>query len=199
MRNPGRRAGSEYLRLDLFVVTEVTNINTFGYAQIHTVCPPPSDLYGPDTWRTPVRRHGGHIETMHRSFQRRESMPWQEVSVVQSRIEFVALAQEGGNIRQLCRRFGISPSTAYKWLGRHRQGDDLSDRSRRPKHSPWRCAAGIEQAVLGRSAGRSTCLQRLAQPVQPRTPAPGPGPGCASAPLPRQLGGILRAARRARL
>lgn len=75
-------------------------------------------------------------------------MPWQEVSVMQSRMEFVALAQEGVNIRQLCRRFGISPSTGYKWLDRHRQGDDLSDRSRRPKHSPGRTDAGVEQAVL---------------------------------------------------
>lgn len=75
-------------------------------------------------------------------------MPWQEVSTVQSRIEFVALAEQGGNIRQLCRRFGISPTTAYKWLGRHRTGADLADRSRRPVHSPQRVEASTEQAVL---------------------------------------------------
>lgn len=75
-------------------------------------------------------------------------MPWQEVSVMQSRMEFVHLAQQGGNIRQLCRRFGISPSTAYKWLGRWRQGQALNERSRRPEHSPRRSDAGIEQAVL---------------------------------------------------
>jgi transposase InsO family protein len=75
-------------------------------------------------------------------------MPWQEVSTVQSRTEFVALAEHGGNIRQLCRRFGISPTTAYKWLDRHRAGADLADRSRRPMHSPQRVEASIEQAVL---------------------------------------------------
>ncbi|HET7633311.1 MAG TPA: helix-turn-helix domain-containing protein, partial [Burkholderiales bacterium] len=43
-------------------------------------------------------------------------MPWQEVSTMQLRTEFVVLAEQGGYIRQLCRRFGISPTTAYKWL-----------------------------------------------------------------------------------
>ncbi|WP_281891948.1 helix-turn-helix domain-containing protein, partial [Pseudomonas atacamensis] len=44
-------------------------------------------------------------------------MSWQEVSTVQLRSEFVLLArQEGANVRQLCRRYNISPSTAYKWL-----------------------------------------------------------------------------------
>ena len=36
-------------------------------------------------------------------------MPWQEVSVVSLRTEFVTFAQrEGANISELCRRFGIS-------------------------------------------------------------------------------------------
>jgi len=35
------------------------------------------------------------------------------------RREFVRLAmQAGANRRELCRRFGIHPDTAYKWLGR---------------------------------------------------------------------------------
>ncbi len=50
-------------------------------------------------------------------------MPWEEVSVMSQRREFVTLAQsEGTNIRELCRRFGISPNTGYKWLGRFRGG-----------------------------------------------------------------------------
>jgi transposase-like protein len=65
-------------------------------------------------------------------------MPWQEVSTMQLRSEFVVLAEQGGHIRQLCRRFGINPSTAYKWLERHRQGASLEAHSRRPLHSPAR-------------------------------------------------------------
>jgi transposase InsO family protein len=67
---------------------------------------------------------------------------------MQLRTEFVLLAEQGGNIRQLCRRFEISPTTAYKWLARHRQGAGLTDRSRRPEHSPCRSDAGTVAAVL---------------------------------------------------
>ena len=40
-------------------------------------------------------------------------MPWQEVSAMEQREEFVRLASlEGANRRELFRRFGISPDTA---------------------------------------------------------------------------------------
>jgi transposase InsO family protein len=78
-------------------------------------------------------------------------MPWKEVSTMSLKEEFVLLAcQEGANIRQLCRRFGISPKTAYKWLSRFRQqgSAELADRSRRPATSPTRTCAEIETLVL---------------------------------------------------
>lgn len=77
-------------------------------------------------------------------------MPWQEVSVVEQRREFVRLAmQEGVNRRELFRRFGISPDVGYKWLRRWTAGDrDLADRSRQPRTSPARSAAELEAAVL---------------------------------------------------
>ena len=68
------------------------------------------------------------------------------------RREIIELStQEGANRRALCRRFGISPKTACKWLRRARQPDapDLVDRSRRPHHSPARTVPVIEAAVLG--------------------------------------------------
>ena len=44
-------------------------------------------------------------------------MPWQEVSAMSLRAEFVALAnQDRANVRALCRQFQISPPGAYKWL-----------------------------------------------------------------------------------
>ena len=78
-------------------------------------------------------------------------MPWQEVSVVDQREEFVRLAlSPGANVSELCRRFGIRRSNGYKWLGRYlaagRAG--LEDRSRRPRSSPERTSAAIEAAVL---------------------------------------------------
>jgi transposase InsO family protein len=77
-------------------------------------------------------------------------MPWREVSVMDQRREFVHLAERDGvNRRELCRRFGISPETGYKWLGRWGGGDeDLADRSRRPHGSPQRTSAEIEACVV---------------------------------------------------
>jgi transposase InsO family protein len=67
------------------------------------------------------------------------------------RLEFVQFArQPQANIRELCRRFTISPATAYKWLERFERDGlcGLSDRSRRPHHSPAQCSTKTEQLVL---------------------------------------------------
>ena len=75
-------------------------------------------------------------------------MPWQETSSMSLREEFIALAQqEGANVRALCRRFQISPTTAYKWLQRARQGWGLGEHSRRPHTSPHQCSDALEQQV----------------------------------------------------
>jgi transposase InsO family protein len=77
-------------------------------------------------------------------------MPWREVSIMNQRLEFVALARNPGtNRRELCRRFGISAKTGYKWLERAAgEGDWAADRSRRPHASPGQTAAAVETAVL---------------------------------------------------
>jgi len=78
-------------------------------------------------------------------------MPWKEVSTMSLRQEFVTLARAGAvNVRELCRRFGISAKTGYKWLRRFRQGGTaaLADQSRRPRHSPGQTPAALERAVL---------------------------------------------------
>jgi transposase len=49
-------------------------------------------------------------------------MPFREVSAMDQKREFVTFAtMEGADIRELCRRFGISARTGYRWLGRYRQ------------------------------------------------------------------------------
>ena len=78
-------------------------------------------------------------------------MPWNEVSIMGQREEFVGLAsQPDSNIRLLSRRFEVSPTTAYKWLRRYdEQGQaGLLDQTRRPDHSPRRCSSRVEEAVL---------------------------------------------------
>lgn len=76
-------------------------------------------------------------------------MPWREVSIVDERLEFVRLAgRDDANRRELCRRFGISAQTGYKWLTRHEAGGDLTDRSRRPHSSPSHSTEAAEALVL---------------------------------------------------
>jgi transposase InsO family protein len=72
-------------------------------------------------------------------------LAWSPVTVEDQRLEFVRLAsQPDANRAELCRRFGISRKTGYKWLGRL----ELSDQSRRPLHSPTRTPSEIEARVV---------------------------------------------------
>jgi transposase InsO family protein len=78
-------------------------------------------------------------------------MPWKESTSMSLRTEFIHLAQlENANISELCRRFGISRKTGYKWLKRYQaEGESgLADRSRRPHHSPRRSSTEVEAAVV---------------------------------------------------
>lgn len=76
-------------------------------------------------------------------------MPWKVDSFMSVRQEFVQFAGlPEANVSALCRRFGISRKTGYKWLARSRQGSALSDRSRRPHDSPARTPAAVEQLVV---------------------------------------------------
>lgn len=79
-------------------------------------------------------------------------MPFREVCRMDEREEFVILAgADGANRRGLCRRFGISPTTGYKWLARYREAGKagLAEHSRRPLNSPGRSSPETEAAVLG--------------------------------------------------
>ena len=78
-------------------------------------------------------------------------MPWKECSAVSCREEFVGLAQaEWAKMSELCRRFGVSRKTGYKWLRRYASAgvSGLLDRSRRPRGSPGRTSEAMEGRVL---------------------------------------------------
>lgn len=67
------------------------------------------------------------------------------------REEFVQEAlKENANIRALCREYGITPRTGYKWIKRYKEQGEIGlyDRDRRPKHSPRRSSPQMEEAVL---------------------------------------------------
>jgi transposase InsO family protein len=78
-------------------------------------------------------------------------MPWKSTSIMQSRLEFVRLADQGEvSVAELCRRFGISRQTGFGYIRRHREHGvaGLSDRSRRPLSSPAKCTAGMEARIV---------------------------------------------------
>ena len=77
-------------------------------------------------------------------------MPWREATPMSERGEFVHFAaREEANVSALCRRYGISRKTGYKWLRRYRQAgpEGLRDQSRRPRASPRRTASDLEARV----------------------------------------------------
>jgi transposase InsO family protein len=78
-------------------------------------------------------------------------MPWQEVSTMSLRQEFITMVQHGTvPFSELCRRFQVSRKTGYKWLARltaHGTAG-LADRSRRPHGSPRRTPVEVEAAVV---------------------------------------------------
>jgi transposase InsO family protein len=78
-------------------------------------------------------------------------MPWKVRGAMSERLDLVTLAgQPGAIMAELCRRFGVSRKTGYKWLKRFAElgSDGLVDRSRRPKVSPRRTAAAVEAAAV---------------------------------------------------
>jgi transposase-like protein len=66
-------------------------------------------------------------------------MPWKETDVMNLRHEFVLRFFEGKvSFEELCREYGISRKTGYKWKERFLASgmEGLVDRSRRPRVSP---------------------------------------------------------------
>lgn len=76
-------------------------------------------------------------------------MPWREHTIMSERVEFIRLAEQAAlPFAALCERFKISRKTGYKWLRRARQGEPLTDRSRRPQTSPRQTPLDIEARVV---------------------------------------------------
>ena len=78
-------------------------------------------------------------------------MPWKSGDIVSIREEFVifALSKEMG-ISELCRRYGISRDTGYRWIKRYREKgrSGLSDRSHRVKQHPRKTKDSIEEQIV---------------------------------------------------
>lgn len=78
-------------------------------------------------------------------------MPWKEVNTMSLRSEFVFQALEpDANMSELCRDYGISRKTGYKWIERYLDGglEGLDDRSRRPKISPTELSENVVCEII---------------------------------------------------
>ena len=78
-------------------------------------------------------------------------MAWKEVLIMEERASFVLLAERKEQpIVTLCKDFGISRPTGYKWVARYRKYglSSLKELSRRPLSCPHKTPKDIEKLVL---------------------------------------------------
>jgi transposase InsO family protein len=78
-------------------------------------------------------------------------MPWRKTSPMEQRLEFVREYEtELFTMTELAAQYGISRKTGYKWLAQYEAegARGLSDRSRRPHHSPQATAPDLVEALM---------------------------------------------------
>ena len=78
-------------------------------------------------------------------------MAWKETCAVEERMRFVLAVEAGEDtISALCRGFGVSRRTGYKWLERYREFgvEGLKDRSRAPLNRPHALSPAIAERCL---------------------------------------------------
>ena len=75
-------------------------------------------------------------------------MPWECKTVEKLREEFVVAANSCHNFSSLCREFGITRKTGYKWLNRFIENDSLSDKSRKPFNISNKTSEHIEKLII---------------------------------------------------
>ena len=78
-------------------------------------------------------------------------MPFNTKTVMEQKQEFVLLAQQADtNLSLLCRRYGISRKTGYKWIKRYEQAGSkgLAEQSKRPNTHPNQTGQIAEQCIV---------------------------------------------------
>ena len=79
-------------------------------------------------------------------------MPWEKTDMEEQRVKFVVRAASGKEpMSALCREFGVSRPTGYRWRRRFQQAGSvtaMAERSRRPEHSPGQTEWRKEERVV---------------------------------------------------
>src|ERR1041384_4620251 len=78
-------------------------------------------------------------------------MPWEQTSAMDQRVKFIAdvLSRQYSKI-ELCRAYGISRPTAYKWIDRYREvgAEGLQELSRAAHHHPNQTCEEIREMIV---------------------------------------------------
>ncbi len=77
-------------------------------------------------------------------------MPWKETCPMDEKVRFIAACSEEPNLAEVCRRFGISRKTGYKWLARYEALgiDGLRERPPLAFEPPGRLDTARELAIV---------------------------------------------------
>ena len=78
-------------------------------------------------------------------------MTWKASDAMSERVKFIGLLKSGQRtFSGLCREFGISRPTGYKWAERFDEEglEGLKERSRAPEHSPQRASQEVEDVLV---------------------------------------------------
>lgn len=78
-------------------------------------------------------------------------MGWKETCALEERFRFIQACQEEDfNFAEICRQFGVSRKTGYKWQARYQaEGlEGLADQSRRPDRHPNEVLAEVAEQIL---------------------------------------------------
>ncbi len=78
-------------------------------------------------------------------------MPWKGSSVLEQRKAFLAASESGAeSLAELCRQYGISRQTGYKWLKRFGEEGDagLQERSRAPRQQSQQMLEEVAEEIL---------------------------------------------------
>src|SRR5258705_1822181 len=102
-------------------------------------------------------------------------MPWKESRIVDQRLQFLSSYQkEEMSVSDLCREFGVSRPTGYRWINRYKEvgPEGLLDLSRKPHGCSHATSEATENVILAlRSKHPSWGARKLKarlEKVQPR-------------------------------
>jgi putative transposase len=117
-------------------------------------------------------------------------MPWKEIVVLDERMKFVLACRQspGDSMAVLCRRFGISRPTGYKWLERYQRlgPSGLCDASRAAHTHPNQVDVELSQQIVSMRLAHPTWGPRKLRAILEREQ---PGE---SWPAASTIGGILK-------